>query len=245
MDAPDWQAERLRFTAFLTPESRTPSLELWAELAGGLEPDIRQQQPREGVEVATGVIDGVQRRIMLKPDRMDLYLEPASPDPGEHHEMPNIGGVDQALALGRSLVKGFSRGSDVFRRIAVAPSLHLTADSDEATGALLKRMLPAIDFTGIAARDFRYRVNRRLESSDIGFYNRLSEWSVGKWVVNRMGPDPRSASRLHETPVILLTIDVSTPADSDKPLDASSAAQVFLHELDLAEAIAKEGDVRR
>ena len=244
-----WQAESLRFTAFLTPSADHGGTTWWREVVGD-EPENTTTRSRGTEYSAEGSFEAARLVLSLKPRRVDWLLAP-SPDPEQGAgAMATLGPLAVTLdAFWRAAAKwlGLVTCPPLQRLAFGAVLLHPVSDRGEGYRGL-STYLPAVQLDPQASRDFTYQINRPRSHTHDGLHiavNRLSKWSVAVWRFAAFVPGsvaPRLVPSRSEFYACRLELDVNTDADFDGEFTRAQTEPLLHRLLETGIEIAREGD---
>ena len=244
-----WQAESLRLTAFLSPAAQVPPTPAWwKDLVGEL-PETQHTLPKQKVWTETGSFERGQLVLAVQSSqRVDWYYLVANDLEGGQEEPPNLGPFPEALSSFSGLmVRWLQSGScPLVQRLAFGSTLVQSVETQHRGHQLIAAYLhSALSLEG--ASDFFYQINRpRLSTSGVSNLriNRLSKWSIPKWIMTQTPAIPEADFRVRQQGTLCrLELDINTAPDFPGDLPNERLSQLFEELVSLGQEIAREGDI--
>ena len=177
-----WQAQSLRLISFPVEPQHTVPQNWWHDLAGV----DRERRVEKKLEVQEqGVFEGLSLSLSIDLLRLQWIVAPSLSADNFPEGLPILGPFLQWKDWLRIHMHRWLAMSPPIKRLAFAGVLMQPTESREAGYAMLDRYLGSVDIDP-QSTDFLYRINRRVPSrTDVPelHVNRLTTWSVGKFVV--------------------------------------------------------------
>ena len=248
-----WQALRLRATAFLLAESEIDSSSIWNTVIGGV-PDEEQRRPKEGLLQQVGTLADLTAVMRMAHPRVDFFLQPTIQNPGTLSTSPDwqaFSFSDALQTISEMSSRWFSMQLQV-ARVAFGANLVQPADDLRDAHRRLADYLSDVTIDSENSFDFFYQINRRRESKVIPQLpiNRLSKWSImtqatgsvaiqsGQNVVGTVFSAPVTQAFASS-----LELDINTVQANDCSLPESKLCALFGELLAFGKEVAEEGDV--
>ncbi len=242
-----WRGELFRLTAFFLPHDHIDSSNWWENIVGE-PPEIRNQQPKVGIQQEEGAYQGGRLILIVQPDRADWIFIPAfDPQTGSpaFDRLPDYG---SALNIFRQVVQHWFEICPQISRVAFGNVLNYPVP-DRPTGyRFLGKYLHNVQLDPENSSDFHYQINRRRSSKKIPglFLNRLSKWSanIAKFSRFAIGPVVQEFI-VSSTDLIFahLELDINTVSENQQPFSCEQLPVIFSELVELAYEIAEQGDV--
>lgn len=195
--------DSLQFVAFTTAPVTAKAVELW-QLAFSSLPESFQQLPVVGTQ-ASGRIGQFTLTLIVQPNRIDVVIGPQEQAVLEGGGAAHVESVDEAVELGKRVLKDVVAGQAVQRPAVVIQGSEECEGPEEAASKVLERVphLPAPK----GALDIQYQVNLPRPSKvdpsiDI---HRIGRWSTGRRALLRL--DIASASVSQPTALRYAAVD--------------------------------------
>lgn len=245
-----WQAEQLRFTAFLKTAPDSP--ENWWNTTIGEDPSETVVKPREGfTEYRLASSDRITL-LRIHFARVDWFILAPNDLDSVSDAMTSgfgLGAFDTTASTMRDLASRWLQIAPACSRLALGVQL-TQATKDKITGyETLQKYLPMLTLDPIHSSDFLYRINRPTQASFGGIsvlINKLSTWSVLQRRLLQFPLVPGAAQfpvqATGEDYSCRMELDINTDMDSDLS-DMGIQLNAVLSELfDLAFSVSKQGD---
>lgn len=237
----DWQAGRLRLTAFPQPVDGFPEpfLDNWWEELFRVPPEKRHKDFGTGIIELNGNIEGVFTVLVATPVTFELRWQ-AHADPAL--ALLGFGSLEERAHSFQDLCARWLELSSCppLQRIGFGASLNLPVATREEGYKLLDQLLPSVDVNP-GSLDFRYQINRRRLSNSMPQVevNRISRWSVQELLMGLV--DPHSESRSMGMSCSL-EVDINNVM-SNIAIDRACLRTLFVELLGMGVEIAEKGDI--
>lgn len=240
-----WLVENLRLSMFVEPTLRS-EVTAWWKAAVGEDPVSITEQPKLGVAVAQGPVEGGVFTLGSQPGRIDLLYAAALEEGSLYEGFPFLGPVAEVLPTFVSLINRWFQADtcpDAYRIAFGAVLIDPVETRAEGYGRL-QPFLPSVQIDKSNSSDLLYQINRpRTLNSVRGLLgNRLSKWSVGTLqalVGNVLSPDVLHGQEYY---AVRLELDLSTDKANREKIAAATGTSIFDELVTLALEISSEGD---
>jgi len=242
----DWRAASLRLTAFPSLTMDAPAEDWIRELTG--------QPPEQITRKRTGQIEGLglfgTRKLTLnvEPVKIEWQLRPAVEDFTDDNEIATLGSFSQAFDdFLEMMLKWLDNQPFEFDRIAFGCELMIPVENQPDGYKILAPYLHNVKFISEDFTDFLYQINRPRENG-VGIegllINRLSKWSVGKYVRMAILANGQLMPLSNEDRFFCrLELDINTSQHFKGALPSIKINAVFHELVDLGRGIAIQGDI--
>ena len=247
----EWSAQQLRATIFHAPGDIGSGIhEFWTKAFGTM-PQQDETRNLEGVRMVGGQVGDRQWVVNIRPERVDIILQPANiPPPGSgdvwnRFEKP-YRQVAQELNEPNRLVVDMVPS---IHRLAVGALFLAPAPGLSETYAKLGIALPNLRLDGLDAPDFSFRINRRRQSqrSPGLWVNRLATWSIAQGQAvsfGLVGSGGASAAGSEIQLAASLQLDINTAqVGTGRRMPTDKAKDILAELVEMATEIAEKGDV--
>lgn len=239
--APEWGANQLRLTAFLTPTANMDATQWWERLTGDT-PDAAISNPKLATQETRGEFAGGTLILRTQPLRIDWMHAPVMPE-GLPTIMETLGPFPDSAAAFVKVMQVWLAGCPPLQRLAFGAVLLHPVESRQAGYVTLSRYLHSVRLDVEHSSDFSYQINRVRQSNAIPDLplNRLSKWAVSAvQSFTATGTIIGVGDRQH---LCRLELDINTHPEPIGELLNGKLIDL-LHELvSLAAEIAERGDV--
>lgn len=248
-----WQAQRIRATTFLSPDSEIDNNSVWSIVVGGI-PDEEQRRPKEGSLHQVGTQGDFTIVLRILHPRVDWLVQPIIQRPEEPSVPPDWQAAsfsDALKALSRIASQWLSMQLQV-ARVAFGAHLVQPANDIREASSRLSDYLTDMKIDSDNSYDFFFQINRPRESKTIPQLriNRLSKWSImtqatgGFDIQVAPGVEDRvSLSPITQRYASSLELDINTLANYEKYLPQPQLNNLFEELMDSGKEIAVQGDV--
>ena len=242
----DWQAEALRFSAFVADPIDVPGNRLWERVTHRRPDSLQEHQTPQPLVIEEGPFGiGQALRSEVRSDRLDLRLVPAPVE--DSFGVLLLGPYNEVITPFRKAMQQWlaSANCPSFVRIAFGAVLLLEVEGLEDGHRRLGKFL-SLNVEG--ASDLEYKINRPRPSSVIQGLeiNRLCGWSLIKVVAgtieisaNDEPPAKISARTLKH--MCRLELDVNTVRSNTQELNR--VGSIFGELVDIGAEISECGDI--
>ena len=243
-----WQAEQLRATAFILPDTLPPEYQSWWENVVGGKPDEERTRPQEGILQQIGTFEGKPLTLASRPGRIDWTLHARMDDQGESPQgFPVIGPFAATLELFRGVINRWLDVCPSTNRLAFGSTLLKPTANPQAGYKELLQYLPGVQMDFTNASDFLYQINRHRmsRSSETLRINRLTKWSVMESGAIGISLNPEGGAILPRGPrqfVCRIELDINT-VPSRETIPNEKAKDLFSELIELGLEIADKGNI--
>ena len=241
---PDWQAETLRLSLFLSPTADT-SLDLsWEKLTGEL-PESVESNPRLGTRQESGGFSSGVLALVVRPQRIDCVLGPRETDDISDVSFLSIAPFALALEQFRPPASRIIHFFPKVSRIALGVVLTHPVDQKIQGYKQLAEFLPSVKLDPDGMSDFLYRINRPRPSQIIDGLqlNRLCTWSAAARLNAHLPIIPVAPPTIsQEVFARRVEMDINTAQDWKGDLPAAHLESIFGELVTLSIEIAERGD---
>jgi hypothetical protein len=242
-----WEAGALRVTLFnvtTVPAGRS----LLTEITGTA-PEKIESRRLEGVSVEAGQFLGCQLQVIVTPVRVDIILSasmaknqaeqspvPAFVSPGEYAEV--------AASFRDGLIPWLETLDIPVNRLAFAGNAFLRAGSREAGDKILAKSIKSVAVRD-EMRDLVYRVNWRKQSdeNDIGYFNRVTVWSVNNLTWQVMQGQMLRTIPVEESAFANVELDINTSEERVEPFEKGRLSLILPQLVAMADEIVAHGEI--
>lgn len=247
----EWSAQQLRATIFhATGDVGNIIHDYWIK-AFNVAPQQDETRNLEGVRIVSSQAGDKHWVANIRPDRVDIILQPANAPNSESGDVWNKFGnpyreVPRELLQPSHLLIDMVSG---INRLAVGALLLAPAAGISDAFAKLDTVLPGLRLGDLDAPDFSFHVNRRRRSqiSSGLSVNRLSTWSIAQGQTVSFGPvgsGGGSAASGRIQYAASLQLDINTvQIDPSRGIPSDKAKEILGELVNLALEIADRGDV--
>lgn len=218
----------------------------------GYDPDEEHKRAREGESQHVGKFDGWQLRLIVRPGRVDWFLDADNREAVENPESLLLSGgpFDTALEPLSKLADKWLGMRPAVSRLAFGVILIQPVNDPRFGYMKISEYLPNVQIDPDNSSDFFYQINRPRDSAKIPGLriNRLTKWSVittGTANIN-LALQGKTKARVisdHESHFCRAELDINTAADFQGELRSSELVTIFEELIDLSKEIAEEGDI--
>ena len=245
----DWQAEHLRFSAFMADAMDPAKTRLWESLVGRPPEELRNRPQQQLITEEGPFLDG-WLRVQASNNRVDWTLSPALGNPPP--ELPVVGPYDVLEQRFRELMRRWLADCQPVNRLAYGGVLLLSVGTLPDAYRRLDGLLPAVKIDPENTSDFMYRINRRrvsrgpIEGLKI---NCLSMWSAVQIIETlvELSADAQQTPKVAQRPgsrcICRLEIDINTAPEFNRVFEKNAVPGIFEELFDIGNEIATEGDV--
>lgn len=249
-DRGKWEAQSLRVTTFMRPDSDFSGMRSWWKQIVGSEPDEEVLRPNTGYLQQVGFLEENSLSLVIqRPVRVDWHLVAIQPSDGIPQQLSSISSFPQVLQPFVAIAEKWFEVCPLAARLAFGANLFERV-GDLKTGYMkMSGYLPAVIIDPVGSSDFFYQINRpRQLSVDIPNQrvNRLTKWSVMRIKAGLFTVGPESASFSSEPQGDLfscrLSLDISTTGESSGELPKSKLRDVLEELITLGRELAEGGE---
>jgi hypothetical protein len=255
IDKPNWQAESLRLSIFLSPSIEFKGADSWKSTIGS-EPESRTVRPARGELVEAGSYLGNTLTLSVQPGRVDWLLTPSQTQLEDAEAtLKTVGQFPDIVNTFGQVMSKWLEDCPPAIRLAYGAVLFERVENKEAGYGRLPRYLTAIEID-VSSEDFFYQINRPRMlkgTKDAIKINRLSKWSVATIQPVRMafsivGQSVSAPAVMYTPPDSIayacrLELDISTPAQLANELPRNDISVIFAELISLGSEIASRGDI--
>jgi hypothetical protein len=227
----NWEAASLRLALF-TQQAAGPGIDTFTAFAGN-SPDSDEDRPKEGTRRQVGPLDNADLQVITTPVRVDIALSVPAIKPEEMlGSFPiSFGQLDAELAKFETRSLAWVAGWRVPTiRVALLVAARARADTIDGAYEILKDNLRSVNVQPGKMSDLVFRVNWKASTSAFseGYYNRISNWSAQRVMVNAGGGLPgRLDIQVSQRDFAQMDLDLNTPGERSTALLRGELAPIF------------------
>jgi hypothetical protein len=246
----DWQAERLRVTAFPASSSLIEEVTWWAEMTN-IQPEEITRRRSQGLFRQVGPFETGQLNLTIQPGRINWLFAPIEGDERSIDDFPVLGSFENVLDMFLPLMRRWLEleTRPMLNRLAFGAVLLYPVENRQIGYEQLDSFLPTIELDTEGVSDFQYQINRprpsntQIEGLEI---NRLSKWSVAatRQVHVQMRGDSVGGLSGNELSACRLELDMNTSQYFQGELVPNQLPEVFDELINLGREIVRRGDIR-
>lgn len=242
----EWQAGRLRLTAFVPVSVRVGDVRKWQDLVGQ-PPDSSSYRPKMESLEEQGPFEKGELQFNMVPGRIDWLYGAISTTEQLAERMPALGAFATEVVTFRKIVESWLENPIPILRLAVGSELFIPVPDRDAGYEQLAKYVQHAVRVDLNSSDFLYQINRpRVTRSGVEGLriNRLSTWRVimlrlkMKYTSGGQTVD-REGEQLH---ALHVTTDVNTSPEYGKELPQDRLVTLFRELVELTMEIAEKGD---
>lgn len=245
----EWYVQRLRLTAFLSPENIIQSANWWNDVIGE-PPDTKTLQPKIGGSQENGLFEGGRLILEVNPGRVDWILMALQDGISSAEVIPMIGPFYSKLDKFIPIVERWSKLKTCpsLSRLAFGAILLYPVENKYMGYTTLSSYLHNVVIDPERSSDFAYQINRPRDSKGEipGLrINRLSKWSVLGLKIAIITPQGSISAETGKVNLAChLELDISTSVEYRGAINQKAIKNVFQELVDLGKEIAEKGDIQ-
>ncbi len=243
--APEWEAQNLRVTIFLSPSGSPPDPEDWQKFVGA-PPEKKLEITKVGSIQCEGAFASGNLTFRVAPIRVDwIYAVRIDPDASEPPKS-TIGPYKESASAFITLIHRWLANCPHVQRLAYGAVLHLPVESHEEGYSRLNTLLSDVNVDP-TTKDFSYHINRPRRSSELSLrelqINRLSQWSVAATEIVQFIVGGLRARKQPKQYSCRLVLDISTAAEREEDLPQNLLPSLLNELYSLGQEISERGDI--